>query len=162
MVISFETSMLYIYCDGDLLASAPCNNVTKLAGGFAKVLFVAGRPVDGAESGGGDIVDGLKGSVAEIRLWSIPRSPDEILVTRSRSALSGTEERLLGCWRVDEGSSHIIHDTRYVTYEWSRLVSEERYLVMLCHTYPLVLCVLAPFLQAGETQCFQVYRAIIW
>lgn len=113
MTLSFETSMLCIFCDGELLASTPCSNVTKLAEGFTKVLFVAGRPVDGAESGGGEIVDGLKGSVAEIRLWSVARSQDEVVGTRSRGALMGMEEGLLGCWRIDEGSSHIIHDSRY-------------------------------------------------
>jgi len=112
LILSFDRSLFSIYCDGELLATVPCTGVSKLASGFASTLFVAGRPVDGADSGGGEIVDGMIGSVAEVRLWSRPRSHEEIVVGRGRHALQGTEGDLLGCWRVDEGAGHIIHDCR--------------------------------------------------
>lgn len=33
---------------------------------LGKVAFVGGRPIDGGEMGGGEVVDGLWGSVAEV------------------------------------------------------------------------------------------------
>ena len=73
---------------------------------------MGGRPRDG-ESGGGDVLDGLDGSLAEVRLWSVVRKAEEVEATQGRKTLTGDEEGLAGWWRMDEGAGHAIHDARY-------------------------------------------------
>jgi hypothetical protein len=74
---------------------------------------VGGRPKDGAELGGGDVVDVMHGGVAEVRLWSTARSEEQVQAALGRSALRGDEEGLEGWWRVDQGGNHAVPDARW-------------------------------------------------
>jgi hypothetical protein len=54
---------------------------------------------------GGNTVDGryLNGTMDEVRLWSVVRSPTEITDTMHKT-LAGNEAGLVGYWGFDEGS----------------------------------------------------------
>ena len=51
-----------------------------------------------------------QGLIDEVRLWSIPRSDQEIADNMNR-ALFGDEAGLLGYWRMDESSGQVIYDS---------------------------------------------------
>lgn len=51
----------------------------------------------------------FEGMIAEMRLWSVARSQDEVNTTMRRE-LSGTEAGLVGYWPLDEGDGETISD----------------------------------------------------
>lgn len=59
------------------------------------------------------------GGVCDIRLWTASRSMQDITETSSRKVLTGSEKRLCGFWRLDEGSGNIAHDSAQVDSNWS-------------------------------------------
>lgn len=72
-------------------------------------LLVGGRLPDGDV----EPLDGMHGSVAEVRLWSGGRSADELRASAGRAGVTGQEDGLVGWWRVDEGGGHEVHDGRW-------------------------------------------------
>jgi cyanobactin cluster PatC/TenC/TruC protein len=49
------------------------------------------------------------GTIAEVRLWNVARSPAQLLADRHRR-LTGTEQGLVGYWQLQEGTGAIAHD----------------------------------------------------
>jgi hypothetical protein len=99
--------VLSVLGDGEVVATAFSTHLAKLTQSFSKGLFVGA-----VDSGTGDPAFGLRGAVAEIRLWGTPRTPDQIAGLLGRRALTGKEEEVLAWWRIDEGAGHVLHDCR--------------------------------------------------
>jgi len=57
----------------------------------------------------GDGMSMFEGVIAEVRVWNLPRSEEEI-VQESRKVLNGTERGLVGYWRINEGPGAMVFD----------------------------------------------------
>jgi len=60
-------------------------------------------------SASGDGMGYFEGTIAEVRLWNLPRSEEEIH-SEARKVLNGTERGLVGYWRMNEGPGAMIFD----------------------------------------------------
>ena len=54
----------------------------------------------------------FNGLIDEVRIWNVARTQDEIQAAMSHH-LEGTEEGLVGYWRMDEGSGQMLVDYSY-------------------------------------------------
>ena len=52
----------------------------------------------------------LNGEVAEVRIWSVARTPEQIRENMYDIADPENEPTLLGYWKFDEGEGNIIYD----------------------------------------------------
>jgi len=57
----------------------------------------------------GDGMGMFEGNIAEVRVWNLPRSEDEILA-ENRKLLNGTERGIVGYWRINEGPGAMVFD----------------------------------------------------
>jgi len=57
----------------------------------------------------GDGMGMFEGVIAEVRVWNLPRSEEEI-GAESRKILNGTERGLVGYWRINEGPGAMVFD----------------------------------------------------
>jgi hypothetical protein len=62
---------------------------------------------------------GWVGGLCDIRLWTASRSMQDITESSSRQALSGSEKRLCGYWRLDEGTGCLALDSAQIDTSWS-------------------------------------------
>lgn len=108
LVIATSEGTITLYIDGEEAATAGCNNCQRLADECGKMVVGAGLPLEVEVN----TVTGLKGGLAELKLWSVPKKKDDIKGAMSRSSLTGSEEHLKGWWRFDEGDGIIIYDGR--------------------------------------------------
>ena len=60
-------------------------------------------------SASGDGMGFFEGTIAEVRLWNLPRSEDETQA-EMRKVLNGTERGIVGYWRINEGPGAIVYD----------------------------------------------------
>ena len=60
-------------------------------------------------SASGDGMGYFEGTIAEVRVWNLPRPEEEIQV-ESRKVLNGTERGLVGYWRINEGPGAMVFD----------------------------------------------------
>ncbi|HKE00586.1 MAG TPA: LamG domain-containing protein, partial [Planctomycetota bacterium] len=89
----------------DAVAVSPASNVTVVPtgnvciGAVESVLLPPGAPP----------AERLYGSIADVRLWSVARTPAEIAAAMS-SALTGAEPGLAACWSLEEGAGSAVGD----------------------------------------------------
>lgn len=57
----------------------------------------------------GDGMGMFEGVIAEVRVWNVPRTEDEI-ASDARKVLNGTERGLVGYWRINEGPGAMVFD----------------------------------------------------
>lgn len=57
----------------------------------------------------GDGMGMFEGVIAEVRVWNVPKTEDEIR-DDMRKVLTGTERGLVGYWRINEGPSGMVFD----------------------------------------------------
>ncbi|MEN8005732.1 MAG: LamG-like jellyroll fold domain-containing protein [Candidatus Krumholzibacteriota bacterium] len=60
----------------------------------------------------GNFVDGIIGSIDEVRLWEVARTPEQIQQMMC-SKLDGDEAGLVACWEFDEGSGQTAFDSSF-------------------------------------------------
>lgn len=96
---TYDGTGIKLYQDGVLLATVNRPGVSIATGKLMKL--------GSNESGSSDFYDG---HIREVRLWNYARSRNEINAAM-KSRLIGTEEGLIGYWRVDEGSEVTIFDS---------------------------------------------------
>lgn len=66
-------------------------------GKSTQTLSIGGRERNGSS---------FNGSIAEVRLWKVARTQDQIKANMTRR-LQGNEEELVGYWRLDDGGENI-------------------------------------------------------
>ncbi len=104
---------LLSYQDG-ILVKTDTTSLNPPLSGFNKLYLGQnsddyGDSEDFDRTGNVDPPETYKGKIAEIRLWNIARSGDQINETIRRK-LSGSEGGLVGYWPLDEGSGDVIDD----------------------------------------------------
>jgi len=67
-----------------------------------KTLNIGGRTTDNSRN--------FKGTISELRIWNYARTESQIKAAISEE-LTGTEEGLIGYWKLNEGSGTIAHDS---------------------------------------------------
>jgi len=60
-------------------------------------------------SASGDGMGYFEGNIAEVRVWNLPRTEEEI-AKDARKVLTGTERGIVGYWRINEGPGAMVFD----------------------------------------------------
>ena len=58
----------------------------------------------------GDGMGYFEGNIAEVRVWNLARTEEEIAGPEMRKVLNGTERGIVGYWRINEGPGSMVFD----------------------------------------------------
>jgi len=97
----YTATEMRLYVDGDLVNTTAHSN-GPLSHSVIDLYFASGKPAS-------DPSEYFNGRLDEIRIWSVPRTGDQIRAAMN-TLLSGSEAGLVGYWRLDDGDGQYATD----------------------------------------------------